>query len=152
MGNKSTSKTPANIVKLLKSAVAAKGQSAVARETGLTLLTVQNYLKGIGEPRQINLERLSKYFGMSIWQLRGESPPEKTQAMMDEHVRLHLDLFIKSMSKKMVEMFIEEYKRVTGQENEKNYRLELQYSDGSVQKIYMNGIDVTPDPYVDKLE
>jgi hypothetical protein len=72
--------------------------------------------------------------------------------MMDEHVRLHLDLFIRSMSNNMVEKFVEEYKYVTGIESEKDYRLELQYSAGSVKKIYMDGIDVTPEPYVDKLE
>lgn len=69
---KGSRKTPSMVTELLRKAVAEKSQSAVARETGLTLLTVQQYLKGIGEPRQINLERLSAYFGVSVPVLRGD--------------------------------------------------------------------------------
>lgn len=70
--DKGGGKTPPMVVELLKKAVAEKSQSAVARETGLTLLTVQRYLQGIGEPRDKNLKRLSDYFGVSISVLRGE--------------------------------------------------------------------------------
>lgn len=71
--DKGGGKTPPMVVELLKSEVAKKSQSAVARETGLTLLTVQRYLKGIGEPRGKNLKRLSDYFGVSVPFLRGEA-------------------------------------------------------------------------------
>jgi len=70
----SSRKTPIIITELLKKAVAEKSQSAVARETGLTLLTVQQYLKGLGEPRQKNLERLADYFDVTVDSLRGDKP------------------------------------------------------------------------------
>ncbi|UFS71387.1 helix-turn-helix domain-containing protein [Geomonas sp. RF6] len=63
--------TPPRVVDLLRKAVAAKSQSAVAREAGLTLLTVQRYLKGIGEPTTATLSKLSTFFGVSIWWLLG---------------------------------------------------------------------------------
>lgn len=72
MLDKGGGKTPPMVVELLTKAVAEKSQSAVARETGLTLLTVQRYLKGIGEPRDKNLKRLSDYFGVSVAVLRGD--------------------------------------------------------------------------------
>jgi len=70
--DKGGGKTPPMVVELLTKAVSEKSQSAVARETGLTLLTVQRYLKGVGEPRDKNLKRLSDYFGVSVSELRGE--------------------------------------------------------------------------------
>jgi len=69
---KSNGKTPPMVVELLKKAVAEKSQSAVARETGLTLLSVQEYLKGIAEPREKNLKKLADYFGVSVSVLRGD--------------------------------------------------------------------------------
>lgn len=72
MKTKSNGKTPPMVVELLKKAVAEKSQSAVARETGLTLLSVQEYLKGIAEPREKNLKRMADYFGVSVSVLRGE--------------------------------------------------------------------------------
>lgn len=70
MKTKSNGKTPPMVVKLLKKAVAEKSQSAVARETGLTLLSVQEYLKGIAEPREKNLKKLAAYFDVSVDFLR----------------------------------------------------------------------------------
>lgn len=63
--------TPPRIVELLKKAVAEKSQSAVARESGLTLLTVQRYLKGIGEPTGETLRKLEEYFEVPFWWLSG---------------------------------------------------------------------------------
>ena len=65
-------KTPEMVTALLKKKVEDTSQSAVARESGLTLLTVQRYLKGIGEPTTATLEKLANYFGVSAWFLRGE--------------------------------------------------------------------------------
>ena len=65
-------KTPQRVVELLSKAVAEKNQSAVSRDTGLTLFTVQRCLKGIGEPTTATLEKLSNYFGVAVWYLRGE--------------------------------------------------------------------------------
>ncbi len=67
-------KTPTMVVSLLKKAVAEKGQSAVARETGLTQPAIHRYLKGIGEPTSKTLQKLADYFGVSVWELRGELP------------------------------------------------------------------------------
>jgi len=82
-----------------------KARALLRGETGLTLLSIQNYLKGIGEPRQQNLERLSKYFCVPIYALRGESPPEETSSMMKAVVDLHLDLYIRSMTRSLAEKY-----------------------------------------------
>lgn len=66
-------KTPERVVELLAVKVSKFGQSVVARETGLTRLTIQRYLKGIGEPTQATLDKLAGYFGVSVAWLRGES-------------------------------------------------------------------------------
>lgn len=56
---------------MLQESVAQKGQRAVARESGIALLSIQRYLKGIGEPTTASLEKLSDYFGESVEWLRG---------------------------------------------------------------------------------
>jgi transcriptional regulator with XRE-family HTH domain len=66
-------KTPEELVKRLKIAVAEKSQSAVAKETGLGLATINSYLKGIGEPTLGTLRKLSLYLGVSVVDLRGET-------------------------------------------------------------------------------
>lgn len=66
-------KTPERVVALLRAEVAKKSQAAVANAIGLTRLTVQRYLKGIGEPSQATLEKIADYFGESVFHLRGES-------------------------------------------------------------------------------
>ena len=65
-------KTPEFLVELIRRAVAEKSKSVVARESGLALLTVQRYLKGIGEPSKATLEKLAAYFGVSVAWLQGE--------------------------------------------------------------------------------
>ena len=70
-------KTPAMVVELLKKAVAEKGQSGVAKETGLTQPAIHRYLKGIGEPGTKTLKKLADYFGVSVTVLRGESLPAR---------------------------------------------------------------------------
>ncbi len=73
MKNTSGGKTPENIVLRLKEAVDKKGQSAVARESGIALYSVQRYLKGIGYPTKETLAKLSAYFGVSTLKLVGDS-------------------------------------------------------------------------------
>lgn len=70
--NTSSGKTPEKITELLREAVAKKGQSAVARESGIALYSVQRYLKGIGEPTTKTLKRLADYFEISVFELRGD--------------------------------------------------------------------------------
>lgn len=72
--------TPQRVVDLLTKAVGEKSQSAVARESGLALFTVQRYLKGIGEPTHENLRKLADYFDVSVPWLRGDDPKEYEEA------------------------------------------------------------------------
>lgn len=61
------------VIRLLKEKVAQKGQRTVSRETGIALLSIQRYLKGIGEPTTATLQKLADYFEVSVADLRGES-------------------------------------------------------------------------------
>ncbi|HEY3307917.1 MAG TPA: helix-turn-helix transcriptional regulator [Desulfuromonadaceae bacterium] len=65
-------KTPERVVELLKKAVAEKGQSAVARESGLTQSAVHRYLSGIGEPSTSTLDKLASYFKVQRLWLTGD--------------------------------------------------------------------------------
>lgn len=67
-----TKQTPPMVTALLKTAVSEKGQSGVARETGLTQPAISRYLQGIGEPTTKTLRILADYFGVSVSELRGE--------------------------------------------------------------------------------
>lgn len=78
--------TPERIVTLLREAVKASSQSAVARDTGLRLYSVQRYLKGVGEPTTDTMEKLANYFKVSVAWLRGEE--EKFQLDRDLFDRL----------------------------------------------------------------
>jgi transcriptional regulator with XRE-family HTH domain len=64
--------TPNRVIELLQDEVKRTSQAATARATGLTLQTVQRYIKGIGEPTTATLEKLAKYFKTSVAYLRGE--------------------------------------------------------------------------------
>lgn len=66
-------KTPEKVMCLLQEEVSKTSQAATARATGLTLQTVQRYIKGIGEPSQATLEKLAAYFRVSVAWLRGGS-------------------------------------------------------------------------------
>ena len=63
-------KTPQRIVDLVREAVGKKSQSAVAREVGIPLRSVQNYMQGISEPTTATLEKLADYFGIPVNVLR----------------------------------------------------------------------------------
>lgn len=75
-------KTPTKVVELLKAAVAKKGQSGVARDSGLTQSAVNRYLAGIGEPSTGTLTKLSKYFDIPVSLLRGDKNLYKTSGGM----------------------------------------------------------------------
>ena len=66
--------TPYRVVELLKEAVEKTSQSQVAQASGLTRLTVQRYLRGVGEPSGETLQKLADFFGVSVANLRGEDP------------------------------------------------------------------------------
>jgi transcriptional regulator with XRE-family HTH domain len=65
-------KTPEMVVELLREAVSKSSQAQVAKDTEQTRLTIQRYLKGIGEPSQATLDKLADYFGVTVARLRGE--------------------------------------------------------------------------------
>lgn len=65
-------KTPTKIQNLLKMAVKDKSQNALAREIGIGVAVVNRYLKGIGEPTSEILKKLADYFGVSVFELRGD--------------------------------------------------------------------------------
>ncbi len=92
--------TPERVVELIKEAVAKKSQSAVARESGLALLTVQRYLKGVGEPSLETLQKLSDYFGVSVPWLRGDDPKTYDDAASN------IDLALLERIVKTVEEFL----------------------------------------------
>lgn len=83
--------TPSRVVELLKQEVAESSQAATARKTGLTLQTVQRYIKGIGEPSNATLKKLADYFNVGVWQLR-ETENEKDERI-DEEID-ELDTFL----------------------------------------------------------
>ena len=71
-------KTPARVVELINNAVKESSQVIVASGIGITRLTVQNYMKGIGEPSQATLEKLAAYFVKSVAWLRGGTTEQCT--------------------------------------------------------------------------
>lgn len=74
-------KTPERVVELLKEAVSKSSQTAVAKMTGQTRLTIQRYLQGIGEPSQATLQKLADYFGVPVAYLRGEEKSDNKQLL-----------------------------------------------------------------------
>jgi len=68
-GNKNT---PQNIVDLLQGAVSKSNKNAVAKDLQIGIAALHRYLKGIGEPTTATLEKLAKYFNVSVAYLRGE--------------------------------------------------------------------------------
>lgn len=80
-------KTPERVVALLQEEVAKSSQAATSRATGLTLQTVQRYIKGIGEPSQATLEKLAVYFKKPVWWLRGGNTGalSSTNSLMPEN-------------------------------------------------------------------
>lgn len=66
-------KTPERVVTLLREKVKKSSQAATSRASGLTLQTVQRYIKGIGEPSEETLQKLSIYFEKPVTWLRGEN-------------------------------------------------------------------------------
>lgn len=65
-------KTSVRVIELLKKEVAELSQAEVSRRTGLGLATINDYLKGKGEPTSKTLKKLSDYFGVSVAWLRGD--------------------------------------------------------------------------------
>jgi transcriptional regulator with XRE-family HTH domain len=99
---RSGGKTPDRMVELLQRAVEESSQSAVARDTGLRLYSIQRYLKGVGEPSQETLEKLVVYFGVSFGYLRG-GPREPLDRLL-EGVRAK-GLSIESYNKNLDEKY-----------------------------------------------
>jgi transcriptional regulator with XRE-family HTH domain len=69
---KGTGVTPKRVQELIAEAVAKESQYAVAKKSGLALSMVQGLLRGDREPTTSTLNRLSEYFGVPVWELRGD--------------------------------------------------------------------------------
>jgi len=82
-------KTYPIVQKLICEAVIEKSQNAVAKESGVTLNSIQNYMKGIGEPSLATLKKLSAYFQAPVEYLRGEYNSE--EANWSEQLKLAED-------------------------------------------------------------
>jgi transcriptional regulator with XRE-family HTH domain len=93
-------KTPEKVMHLLQAEVTKTSQAATARATGLTLQTVQRYIKGIGEPSQATLEKLADYFGVSIVELRGDNRYWYTDDALGKEIRLMYDETLAAILKK----------------------------------------------------
>lgn len=78
-------KTPERVVKLIRDAVAESSQAKVALATGQTRLTIQRYMQGIGEPSQATLEKLARYFKVSVFYLRGQRSIVRDQVFNGGH-------------------------------------------------------------------
>lgn len=65
-------KTPEKVVQLINKAIANKGQSVLEQETGLSHSMISRYKRGVGEPSTSTLQILADYFGVSVWELRGD--------------------------------------------------------------------------------
>lgn len=63
--------TPPRVKELLKRAVESSSQSAVSKESGLPIGSINRYLSGHGEPTKETLEKLAKYFNVSSGWLLG---------------------------------------------------------------------------------
>lgn len=84
--------TPRRVVFLLADAVSKSSQSQVAKATGLTRLTVQRYLKGIGEPSRDTLEKLGRYFNKSLPWLLGQTFNNDDREQIDLDIKTVQDL------------------------------------------------------------
>lgn len=91
---KGSGKTPEKLKLLLREAVAAESQYAVAKKTGLALSAVQRLLKGDREPSTSTLEKLSAFLNVPVHELRGEPQPlgDMLNRLSDEARNLLLEL------------------------------------------------------------
>lgn len=107
-------KTPVRITELLKKAVAESSQVAVSNATGLTRLTVQRYLKGIGEPSQETCQKLADFFGVTPGWLRGEEPEISTfHGSVDEAIDFVRKILLsRGLDTEEVESAIQEYQEL----------------------------------------
>ncbi|ABK98741.1 helix-turn-helix domain-containing protein [Pelobacter propionicus] len=65
-------KTPERLVEYINKAIAEKGQKALEIEVGLSTSMISRYKRGIGEPTASTLQKFADYFGVSVWELRGD--------------------------------------------------------------------------------
>ncbi len=63
---------PPRLVELLRGAVNKSSQAAVSSGSGVSRLVIQRYLRGIGEPSYLTLQKFATYFGVTISYLRGD--------------------------------------------------------------------------------
>jgi|GEM_PF-4509952 len=100
------------VVNLLKAEVAKKGQRAAARDIGIALLSIQRYIKGIGEPSQSTLEKLADYFEKPVAWLRGDTQTiaeglhSVVKSIMEHYEKVRPELSHEEREKAGYEMFV----------------------------------------------
>ena len=69
-----------------------KSQSDIVADLGITASTISDWAKGKKYPRVDKMQRLAKYFGVSISELREENAPE-TVILTSPDERLLLEVY-----------------------------------------------------------
>jgi len=105
-GNK---KTPQRIVELLRDSVNKSSQSAVAKSLGIGVAAVNRYINGIGEPTYETLEKLAKYFKVSVGELRGIKGIADIDLNGDEHSELYSYYNLVSATKNLLNAVLSEW-------------------------------------------
>lgn len=85
-------KTPERVVSILREAVEKSSQSAVAKETGLPIGSINRYINGIGEPSQATILKIAKCYDVSVAWLRGEFSREKHNQMLEVAFNKSIDM------------------------------------------------------------
>jgi len=97
--------THPRVVELLQKAIIEKGQSTVEKETGLSHSMISRYKRGIGEPSQATLEKMSAYFGKPVAWLRGDAEQE-WESVFDDDLLIDTAWIFDDISA-LIEMFKE---------------------------------------------
>jgi len=80
LGEAAMGKTFPMVIKLLKDEVPEKcSRNEFCRRTGINPNSFDRYIAGISEPTTASLEKIADYFGVSVWELRGEIKPASGQ-------------------------------------------------------------------------
>lgn len=66
--------TPKRVIELLKAEIPAKiSLNKFCKKTGINPNSVDKYMAGVTEPTQASLQKLSDYFKVPVWELRGDN-------------------------------------------------------------------------------
>lgn len=91
-------KTPVNVTELINKKLSETSLNAISKATGIGVAALHRYSRGIGEPTTATLEKLAKYFEVSVVDLRGENylPWPEEYASFDEYVKSTKEYLLKA--------------------------------------------------------